>query len=56
MTIIPPELYKETLCEVVPAECHLRAWGAKGYLDTKGMVNTTIVTTKGARITTNVYI
>ena len=56
MTIIPPEMYQEGMGDIVPAKCHLRAWGSATRLDTKGMFHTTIVTPKGARKTTWVYV
>lgn len=56
LTIIPPALYRDCMGQVVPAKCHLRAWGSDTYLDTKGMFKTTLVTPRGARTTTWVYI
>ena len=49
LTIIPPEVYQECMGDIVPAKCHLRAWGSATRLDTKGMFHTTIVTPKGAK-------
>ena len=54
-TIIPPDLYKADMGEVIPARCHLRAWGADTHLDTKGMIRTTLVTSAGAKKATWVY-
>ena len=42
--------------KVVPAKCHLRAWGSSNHLDTKGMFQTTLVTPRGARQTSWVYV
>ena len=42
LTIIPPELYSEKMGKVVAADTHLRAWGSKTRLDTKGRVKTTL--------------
>ena len=55
LTIIPPELYREEMGEVVAAKCHLRAWGSDKYLDTKGMFQTTIKVAGGASKITWVY-
>ena len=55
-TIIPPDLYKADMGEVIPARCHLRAWGADTHLDTKGMFRTTLVTSAGAKKATWVYV
>ena len=55
-TIIPPELYEEGMGVLREADCNLRAWGADTYLDVKGMVNTELVTKKGARKKTDVYV
>ena len=56
LTIIPPELYQDRMGKVVPAKCHLRAWGSSTRLDTKGMFQTTLVTPRGARQTSWVYV
>ena len=56
LTIIPPELYREEMGEVVAARCHLRAWGSDKYLDTKGMFKTTIKAAGGANKVTWVYV
>ena len=42
--------------KVVAADTHLRAWGSKTRLDTKGMFRTTLITKKGAKKETWVYI
>ena len=55
-TIIPPDMYSRKMGKLVPADCHLRAWGATAYLDTKGMVHTTLRTPRGAHTQTKVYI
>ena len=55
-TIIPPDLYKADMREVIPARCHLRAWGAETHLDTKGMLCTTLVTSARAKKLTWVYV
>ena len=56
LTIIPPDLYEEEMGEVIPAKCHLRAWGSDTYLDTKGMFKTWIETRSGAKKHTWVYV
>ena len=56
LSIIPPELYREEMGEVVAAKCHLRAWGSDKYLDTKGMFQTTIKVAGGASKITWVYV
>ena len=56
LTIIPPELYSEKMGKVVAADTHLRAWGSKTRLDTKGRVRTTLQTKRGAKKETWVYI
>ena len=55
-TIIPPEFYHETMGRIEDSDINLRAWGAEELLKVKGMVNTTLETTKGAKKTTKVYI
>ena len=55
-TIITPEQYREDRGEVVAADTRLRAWGAKGYLDVKGMFQTTLRLDKGANKETWVYV
>ena len=54
-TIISPAMYQRQMGEVVPARCALRAWGASGNLDVKGMVKTELTTAKGATRATWVY-
>ena len=56
MTIIPPNLYEDKMGKVVPADCNLRAWGSASYLDTKGMFRTTLVTERGAKTDSWIYI
>ena len=56
LTIIPPEAYRPSMGKVVAAKSHLRAWGSKGYLDTKGMFKTTLETASGAQKRTWVYV
>ena len=41
-------MYNKEMGKVYPADISLRAWGSKSNLDVKGMVNTTIITEKGA--------
>ena len=36
-TIIPPESYRREMGEIEAADTRLRAWGAKAFLDVKGM-------------------
>ena len=56
LTIIPPKMYRRDMGEVVPARCHLRAWGSSKRLDTKGMFKTTVTATCGATKQTWVYV
>ena len=49
-TIITPDQYREDMGEVVVADTRLRAWGARGYLDVKGMFHTTPRLDKGASV------
>ena len=56
LTIIPAELYREEMGEVVAARCHLRAWRSDKYLDSKGMFKTTIKAGGGASKETWVYV
>ncbi len=55
-TIVPPSSYTVEMGPVVAADTHLRSWGSKVNLDVKGMVNSTIVTEKGAKTKTKIYI
>ena len=55
-TILPPEQYRDSMGDIVPAKCHLRAWGSEKYLDTKGMFQTTIECERGAKVQTWVYV
>jgi len=56
LTIIPPSLYRPTMGKVVAANCHLRSWGSDSLLATMGMFHTTLVTARGARKETWVYV
>ena len=42
ITIITPEMYKDSMGKMVAAKGYLRAWGSTDYLDTKGIVTTSI--------------
>ena len=55
-TIITPNQYKEDKGEVVAADTRMRAWGARGYLDVRGMFHTTLRLDKGATKETWVYV
>ena len=48
ITIITPEMYKESMGKVVAARRYLRTRGSAEYLDTKGMFKTTVTTATGA--------
>ena len=48
LTIIPPDMYRDDMGELVAAGCHLRAWGSDKYLNTKGMFKTMIKAAGGA--------
>ena len=48
ITIITPAMYRQNMGKVVAAKRYLRARGSLGYLDTKGMVKTTLTTASGA--------
>ena len=56
ITIITPEMYKESMGKVVTARSYLRARGSTEYLDTKGMFKTTLTTASGATKRTWVYV
>ena len=56
LTIIPPGDYEDSMGKVVGAKNRLKAWGAREYLDVKGMVKTSIVTRSGVAKRTWVYI
>jgi hypothetical protein len=56
ITIITPEMYRESMGKVVAARSYLRAWGSTEYLDTKGMFKTTLTTASGATKRTWVYV
>ena len=56
ITIITPDMYKESMGKVVAAKSYLRAWGSDNYLDTKGMFKTTLTTFSGAMKRTWVYV
>ena len=55
-SIIPPEVYTDAMGKVVPADCHLRAWGSDTYLDVKGMFRTELMAPGGAKTDTWVYV
>jgi hypothetical protein len=55
-TILPPEMYRPEMGELVAAKRKLRGWGAADDLDVKGMFRTEIVTKKGARRRSWVYV
>lgn len=55
-TIIPPELYRPDMGEILWTKTQLRAWGSKGKLDVRGKVRTSLTTQSGAEIRTNIYI
>ena len=48
ITIITPAMYRQNMGKVVASKRYLRARGSLGYLDTKGMVKTTLTTASGA--------
>ena len=56
ITIITPEMYKNSMGKLVAARSYLRAWGSTDYLDTKGMFKTTLTTASGATKRTWVYV
>ena len=55
ITIITPDMYKESMGKVVAAKSYLRAWGSDNYLDTKGMFKTALTTSSCAMKRTWVY-
>ena len=55
-TIIPPEFYHHKMGKLLKPNTTLRAWGSKFSLDVRGMFYTTLVTEKGARKYTVVYV
>ena len=55
ITIITPDMYKESVGKVVAAKSYLRAWGSDNYLDTKGMFKTALTTSSCAMKRTWVY-
>ena len=55
-TIIPPELYHHNMGKLLNSNTTLRAWGSKYSLDVRGKFRTTLVTKKGARKDTSVYV
>ena len=55
-TIIPPLEYNSAMGEIIKADTKLRAWGSNSLLDVKGMVNTQLLTEKGATTNTKIYI
>ena len=56
ITIITPEMYKDSMGKLVAAKSYLRAWGSTEYLNTKGMFKTTLTTPRGATKRTWVYV
>ena len=56
ITIITPEMYKESMGKVVAARWYLRARGTTECLDNKGMFKTTLTTASGATKRTWVYV
>ena len=56
ITIITPEMYKESMGKVVAARRYLRKRGSDESLDTKGMFKTTLTTASGATKRTWVYV
>ena len=55
-TIIPPEFYHHKMGKLLKPNTTLRAWGSKFSLDLREMFYTMLVTEKGARKYTVVYI
>lgn len=55
-TIIPPVFYHPKMGKLLKPNTTLRAWGSKFSLDVRGMFYTMLVTEKGARKYTVVYI
>ena len=55
-TIIPPEFYHHNMGKLLKSDTTLRAWGSKYSLDVRGKFHTTLVTKKGARKDTWVYV
>ena len=55
-TLIPPKQYKVNMGKVMASDTYLRGWGAKTFLDGKGMFHTTLSRTGGARTDTWVYV
>jgi hypothetical protein len=56
ITIITPAMYRQNMGKVVAAKRYLRARGSSGYLDTKGMVKTTLTAASGGSKRTWVYV
>ena len=56
VTIITPEMYRESMGKVVAARSYLRTRGSTEYLDTKGMFRTTLTTASGATKRAWVYV
>ena len=54
-TIITPAMYKRSMGKVGAARSYLRAGSKDGYLETKGMSETTLNTSSGATKRTWVY-
>ena len=55
-TIIPPEFYHHNMGKLLKSDTTLRAWGSKYSPDVRGKFHTTLVTKKGARKDTWVYV
>ena len=55
-TIIPPSYYDQSMGEIIDHDVELRAWGATKLLDTRGMIPTELITKRGVKKTTNVYV
>ena len=55
-TIITPEHYTPMMGELEESDLNFRPWGGNNLLDVKGMVNTTIHNSKGARVNSKVYV
>ena len=57
ITILPPELYKEDMGDIVEEDMNLRSWGADKNLEVVGMIKGAVLKTKrGAKHETKVYI
>jgi hypothetical protein len=56
ITIITPQMYKQSMGKIVAAKSRLRAWGSSEFLDTKGMFKTNLTMPSGATKRTWVYV